>query len=99
MENPKFDALDIAAPEIFIGAFPNPFNDNNTVRYRVEAPAEVRIEVYDEMGKLIKVLVNSNMQPGTYSVTWNGAGMAKGVYFISASRNGDARQILRVVKQ
>jgi len=99
VENPKFDALDIAAPEIFIGAFPNPFNDNNTIRYRVEVPSEVRIEVYDEMGKLIKVLVNTNMEPGTYSVTWNGAGMAKGVYFISASRNGDARQILRVVKQ
>src|SRR5450432_2802423 len=99
VENPKFDALDIAAPEIFIGAFPNPFNDNNTIRYRVEVPSEVRIEVYDEVGKLIKVLVNTNMEPGTYSVTWNGAGMAKGVYFISASRNGDARQILRVVKQ
>jgi hypothetical protein len=95
----KFDAMEIAAPDIFLGAFPNPFVDNNTIRYRVETTSMVRIEVYDEMGKLIKVLVNGNMEPGTYSVSWNASGMAKGVYFVSATRNGNVKQIIRVVKQ
>lgn len=95
----KFDAMEIAAPEIFIGAFPNPFVDNNIVRYRIEAPSMVRIEVYDEMGKLMKVLVNRNMDPGVYSVSWNASGLAKGVYFINATRNGNVRQSIRVVKQ
>jgi hypothetical protein len=95
----KFDALDIAAPDIFIGAFPNPFVDNNTIRYRVETTSAVRIEVFDETGKLVRVLVDRNMEPGTYSVSWNASGMAKGVYFINATRNGNIKQNIRVVKQ
>jgi hypothetical protein len=95
----KFDALEIAAPDIFIGSFPNPFVDNNIIRYHIETPSRVTIEVYDEMGKLIRVLVNDNMNPGTYSVSWNASGMAKGVYFINATRNGNVKQSIRVVKQ
>ena len=95
----KFDAMEIAAPDIFIGAFPNPFADNNTIRYRVESVSNVKIDVYDETGKLIKVLVNRNMDPGTYSVSWNASGLANGVYFINATKNGNTKQSIRVVKQ
>jgi hypothetical protein len=79
--------------------FPNPFVDNNIIRYHVETPSMVRIEVYDEMGKLMKVLVNRNMDPGVYSVSWNASGLARGVYFINATRNGNVKQSIRVVKQ
>jgi Domain of unknown function (DUF4331)/Secretion system C-terminal sorting domain len=95
----KFDALDIATPDVFFGTFPNPFVDNNTIRYHIETQSMVRIDVYDEMGKLIKTIVNQNMSPGTYSVTWNAAGMAKGVYFINAISNGNVKQSVRVIKQ
>jgi len=95
----KFDALDLASPNIFIGAFPNPFVDNNTIRYHIETYSMVRIDVYDETGKLMKTLVNQNMNPGTYSVTWNAAGIAKGVYFINAISNGNVKQSVRVIKQ
>jgi hypothetical protein len=47
----------------------------------------------------MKVLVDGDIKPGTYSVPWNAAGMAKGVYFINAIRNGSARQSIRVVKE
>jgi hypothetical protein len=95
----KFDALEMASPDIFIRAYPNPFVANNIIRYHVETPSRVRIDVYDEMGKLIRVLVNQNMEPGTYSVPWNGSNLAKGVYFIHAIRNGDVKQSIRVVKE
>jgi len=95
----KFDALEMAAPDIFIGAFPNPFVDNNIIRYHIETPSMVRIDVYDAMGKLLKVLVNQNMDPGTYSVSWNASNLAKGVYFINATRNGNVKQSIRVVKE
>jgi len=95
----KFDALEIAAPDIFIGAFPNPFVDNNIIRYHIETSSMVRIEVYDDMGKLVKVLVSQNMEPGTYSLSWNASNLARGVYFINATRNGNVKQSIRVVKE
>ncbi|HET7002006.1 MAG TPA: DUF4331 family protein [Puia sp.] len=98
-QNPKFDALDMAAPDIFIGAYPNPFVSSNLIRYHIETPSMVRIDVYDESGKLIKELVNQNMDRGTYSVSWNASGLAKGVYFINAISNGKVKQSIRVVKE
>jgi Domain of unknown function (DUF4331)/Secretion system C-terminal sorting domain len=98
-EMTKFDALDMAAPDIFIGAFPNPFVDNNLIRYHIETQSMVRIDIYDEMGKLVRVLVNQNMDPGTYSVSWNASGLASGVYFVNATRNGNVKQSIRVVKE
>ena len=91
--------LDIAAPDLFLSASPNPFVDNNTIRYHIETASQVKIEIHDATGRLIKVLVDGDIKPGTYSVPWNAAGMARGVYFIYAIRNGSARQTIRVVKQ
>jgi Domain of unknown function (DUF4331)/Secretion system C-terminal sorting domain len=95
----KFDALDMAAPDIFIGAYPNPFVSNSLIRYHIETPSMVRIDVYDESGKLIKELVNQNMYAGTYSLSWNASGLAKGVYFVNAITNGKVKQSIRVVKE
>jgi len=91
--------LDIATPDIFLRASPNPFVDNNTITYHIETASKVRIEVYDAAGRLMKVLVDGNINPGTYTVPWNGASMAKGIYFINAIRNGSGRQSIRVVKE
>ncbi len=91
--------LDLAAPDMFLSSSPNPFIDNNTIRYHIETPSQVKIDIYDATGKLIKVLVDGNMQPGTYSVPWNAGNMAKGAYFINAVRNGSTRQTIRVVKE
>jgi hypothetical protein len=95
----KFDALDMAAPDIFIGAYPNPFVSNNLIRYHIETPSMVRIDVYDESGKLVRELVNQNMDAGTYSLSWNASGLAKGVYFVNAISNGKVKQSIRVVKE
>jgi Domain of unknown function (DUF4331)/Secretion system C-terminal sorting domain len=95
----QMSTLELASPDIFISAFPNPFVDNNVIRYHIEAPSKVTISVYDESGKIVKVLVNENRDAGTYSVQWNSSGMARGVYFVNASRNGNVKQNIRLVKE
>jgi len=96
---PAPGTLDMAAPDMFVSASPNPFVDNNTIRYHIETASQVRIEIYDANGRLMKVLADGNMQPGTYSVQWNAGNLTKGIYFINAVRNGSARQTIRVVKE
>jgi hypothetical protein len=91
--------LDMASPDIFLSSSPNPFVDNNIIRYRVESPAQVTIAVYDAAGHLVKVLVNQRQEAGVYSVQWNPGNIARGTYFVQALRNGAARQTIRLIKQ
>jgi len=91
--------LDFASPELFLESSPNPFVDNNTIRYRVQAPSMITIAVYDVNGELVKILVNQKQEAGFYTVQWNAGNVAKGTYFIQALRNGTARQTISLVKQ
>ena len=88
----------IAAPEVFAFATPSPFVSTNTIKYHLDAASKINIEVYNEAGKMVKVIANKRVEAGTYTENWNGNGLVKGVYFIQISKNGIAKQNLRVVK-
>jgi photosystem II stability/assembly factor-like uncharacterized protein len=60
--------------------FPNPFNPSSDIRYQISEFSNVFLSVYDLLGREVAVLVNEKKNPGTYTVTWNAAGMASGVY-------------------
>lgn len=61
--------------------YPNPFNPTTTIRYDVPKSTQVSIRVYDVLGRKLATLVDNKMSPGKYSVEFNGAGYASGVYF------------------
>jgi len=66
--------------------FPNPFNQGTAIRYEIPAASTVRIEIYNTPGQLMKVLVNKEKQPGSYTVIWNGDDntgqpVVSGIYF------------------
>jgi flagellar hook assembly protein FlgD len=43
--------------------------------------AKVKLVIYDILGKEIRTLVNEQLQPGTYEVTFDGSNLPSGVYF------------------
>jgi Domain of unknown function (DUF4331) len=91
--------LGFASPGIEIATSPNPMGSSNTLRYHVAVPSKVSIMLYDASGKPLKVLVNKKVEAGTYTTQWNANGMAKGSYFISASKDGGAKQSVTVIKE
>ena len=42
----------------------------------------MRIEVYNQLGKLIKILDDSNRQDGKYKLEWIPGANANGIYYI-----------------
>jgi hypothetical protein len=72
--------------------YPNPFNPTTRIRYTIarvvalsgsEGPAagsEVRLVVYDLLGREVAVLVDEMKEPGSYEVRFDGSGLASGVY-------------------
>jgi hypothetical protein len=61
--------------------YPNPFNPSTGIRYQVSGTSEVRLEVFDMLGRKVAMLVNEQKASGTYTATFNAAGLASGMYF------------------
>jgi flagellar hook assembly protein FlgD len=51
---------------------PNPFNPATVISFRLVKAAEVRLSVYDALGREVAVLAEGFMQAGNHEVRWNG---------------------------
>jgi len=66
--------------------YPNPFNPTTAIQFAIPKPSNVRINIYDIMGRLVKELINEQKNTGIYSIIWNGkdksgSSLASGTYF------------------
>ncbi len=52
--------------------YPNPFNPSTTIEYQVSKQMNVKIDIYNSNGELIKELLDEEKNDGNYSVVWNG---------------------------
>lgn len=43
--------------------------------------SDVKLLVYDILGREVAILVNTQQQAGSYEVSWNASGFASGIYF------------------
>ncbi len=60
---------------------PNPFNPRTEIRFSLPRGSHAKLEIYNIMGQRITTLVDKYLSPGEYSCTWDGSGVASGVYF------------------
>jgi len=69
--------------------YPNPFNPTTVIEFNVPQPSDVKIAVYDVLGREVKVLANGQFFPGLHSVVFDATGQPSGVYFyqMSVGRN------------
>jgi hypothetical protein len=65
---------------VLLQNYPNPFNPTTVIRYQLSAVSDVRLVVYDMLGREVAVLVNERKAPGSYSAHLNASGFASGVY-------------------
>jgi hypothetical protein len=68
--------------------YPNPFNSTSKLKFEIANLGNVKIVVYDVMGREVQTLVNERLQPGTYETTFDGSQLSSGVYFYKLISNG-----------
>jgi hypothetical protein len=61
--------------------YPNPFNPATVVSYQLSVVSNVRLSVFDLLGREVAVLVNEQKSPGKYEAKFDAAGFSSGVYF------------------
>jgi hypothetical protein len=60
--------------------YPNPFNPSTVITYQLSVANEVKLTVFDVLGREVSTLVNARQQVGTYRLNFNAANLPSGVY-------------------
>lgn len=68
--------------------YPNPFNPVTNIEFNVPKESLVKLSIYDISGKLIEVIVNDKLTPGSYKTDWNASAFSSGVYFYKLEAEG-----------
>ncbi|WP_456430077.1 T9SS type A sorting domain-containing protein [Rhodocaloribacter sp.] len=60
--------------------FPNPFNPSTTFEYSLDRRLDVKVRVYDVLGRVVATLVDGVQPAATYRVTFDAGDLASGLY-------------------
>jgi|GEM_PF-2072357 len=67
--------------------YPNPFNPETIIKYEIPQISNVKIEVFDVLGKVIKVLVAEQKTAGRYEIKFDASSLASGIYYYRIKAN------------
>ncbi len=70
--------------------YPNPFNPSTSVKFAIDNPGQVKLEIFDILGRQVRTLADEFKLPGVYEIIWDskdfaGQDVASGIYFVRLS--------------
>ncbi len=87
VENPEGKSV---IPEKFnlIQNYPNPFNPVTNIVFEIPQKENVKLIVYDLLGRKVKTLINGYLNPGKHYITFQADDLSSGIYFYSIQAGG-----------
>ncbi len=90
--------LNIGAPEAIMTAYPNPFVNSVTFRYKLANTSTVRITVFDITGRVVRVISEGQRTSGDYTTKVDGGGLIPGNYFAKLSLDDQDFNTVKLTK-
>ncbi len=89
-DNEPVTSDDRQLPQAFgiLDVRPNPFNPATTIRYSLDTPGQMKIDVYNIYGQHVATIADSWQQAGQHSAVWDASGNSSGIYLVRLSANG-----------
>ncbi|MBE2217826.1 MAG: T9SS type A sorting domain-containing protein [Ignavibacteria bacterium] len=78
--------------------YPNPFNPSTTISFQIPETGNVKISIFDILGRLTDIPLNEVKKAGNYNVVWNALNLPSGVYIykIEAGSFTDVRKMILI---
>jgi len=81
--------------------YPNPFNPTTTIQFGVPDASDVKIHIYDLLGREVVTLVNGHLDAGYHAATWGGQDrlgkpVSSGIYF-TVMQSGNFRAVKKMM--
>lgn len=83
--------------------YPNPFNPVTKIKFDVaqlpgkNGSGNTFVGVYDMLGRSVKTLVNEQLNPGSYEVTFDGSGLPSGIYYCRLLSGSEFKKSVKMV--
>jgi hypothetical protein len=74
-------------------ASPNPFNATTAISFKLQDASHVSLKVYDTAGRLVATLVDGWREAGTHKATFEGSGLASGIYLAVFSAENQSQSL------
>jgi hypothetical protein len=68
--------------------YPNPFNPVTKIKFDIPRSSNVKLEVFDIMGKTVSTLLNGYLSAGIYETDFDGSNLSSGTYFYRINTEG-----------
>ncbi len=92
--------IGLSQRDIVLSGYPNPFQSQTTLTFRLATRSHVVLRVYDLQGKVISSLVNEDLGVGNHEVNFDGSNLVPGVYIATVEgANGRVYQSFKLVKK
>jgi len=85
--------------DVALQVFPNPFNQQVSIRYYLPKRTHVLLHVYDERGTRVGVLIDNPQEAGPQAVQFNGEFLSDGVYFARLLADGTQKSAKMILKR
>ena len=63
-------------------AYPNPFNPVTTIQYGVPMESQIKLAIYDLLGREVTILYSDIQISGYHKIIWDASQYASGMYFV-----------------
>ncbi len=73
METVDADDVAVAPATLSLSGYPNPFHSSTAFRYTLSARSDLRVDIYDVLGRLVRTLTATNAEPGAHELAWDGS--------------------------
>jgi hypothetical protein len=76
--------------------YPNPFSNQTTIQFDLQESIQVLLNVYDQMGRLVRTIANGPLSAGRQSFQFNGNNLANGMYYcvLQAGQHTETKQMM-----
>ena len=88
------DAFNVPQDLALGAAYPNPFNPRVNIPFALPEGGQVRMEIFDVMGRHVHTLANGFYAGGDHTLVFDATNLSSGVYLLRAQLLGGNSEVL-----
>jgi Secretion system C-terminal sorting domain len=94
---PEYVKAPIPEKYVLHSAYPNPFNPTSIIAVGLPTSSELKVKVYNMLGKEVATLVDGKCASGYHAFQFDASDLASGIYFVKAVVAGKMNQTQKIV--